>query len=117
MKSVCLYVGILIALLSTTRTVALSQEKIPAPAKVLLENERVRVNETRVKPGQKNEMKMRDDRVTVPMTNAKFRFYYPDGKTEDVEYKTGNPIFRKKGISQAENVGTTESHSLIINLK
>ena len=117
MKPICFSVGIPIVLMVMSSLNAVAQEKTSAPGKVLLDNERVKVSETRVKPGQKNEMKMRDDRVTVPMSPAKFRFYYPDGKTEDVEYKTGAPIFRKKGVSQAENVGTTESHSLIINLK
>ena len=116
MNGICLFVIPMVAILMTS-TDGAAQEKTPPPGKVLLDNERVRVSETRVKPGQKNEMKMRDDRVTVPMRPAKFRFYYPDGKTEDVEYKTGTPIFRKKGVSQAENVGTTESHSVIINLK
>jgi hypothetical protein len=102
-------------MVSSTGTFA--QEKTSSPGKVLLDNERVKVSETKVKPGEKNEMKMRDDRVTVPMGPAKFRFHYPDGKTEDIEYKTGTPIFRKKGMSQAENIGSTESHSVIINLK
>ena len=102
MKNATLYLGILVALFAIPQTSALAQEKTPAPGKVLLDNDRVKVSETRVKPGEKNAMKMREDRVTVPLTNAKFRFHYPDGKIEDVEYKTGTPIYRDKGISQAE---------------
>ena len=117
MKHVFLVVITVLISVVVTSTGTFAQEKTSAPGKVLLDNERVKVSETKVKPGEKNEMKMRDDRVIVPIGPAKFRFYYPDGKAEEVEYKTATPIFRKKGMSQAENIGSTESHSVIINLK
>lgn len=85
--------------------------------KVLLENEKYRVVETRAKPGQKNEMKERRDRVIYSFNPGKGRVHYPDGKTEDVEFKAGEVRFRKAGKSQTENIGKTETRNLIIIAK
>lgn len=85
--------------------------------KVLLENDKVRVVETRAKPGEKNEMKARPDRVTYHFNAGKQRVHYPDGKTEDLEFKADSVLFRKAGTSSTENTGKTETRNLIINLK
>jgi hypothetical protein len=53
------------------------------------------VSEARVKPAEKNEMKMRDDRVTVPMSSAKFRFYYPDGSIKLVRLYSARKVLAK----------------------
>ena len=84
---------------------------------VLFENEKVRVTEARIKPGEKNEMKMRDDSVNVAIKASKTRVHYPDGKTEDRDRKAGDVQFNKAGTSQAENIGKTETHSVIVTLK
>jgi hypothetical protein len=94
-----------------------TKEKVRAPAPVLFENERVRVVETRTKPGEKNAMQDRPDRVTYRFNAGKQRVHYPDGKTEDSEFKAGSVVFRKRGTSSTENIGKTETHNLVINLK
>jgi hypothetical protein len=94
-----------------------AQEKIAQPGKVLCENERVRVVETRYKPGENNGMKMRSDRVNVYIKAGKFRVRYSDGMTEDFDEKAGSVRFNKAGMSSTENIGKTESHSVIVNLK
>ena len=129
--------GIFMGLLVATVTLAFStgavmaQEKAKAektkaaPAKetkapvanVLFENERVRVTEGRIKPGEKNEMKMRNDRVNVAIKAAKTRVHYPDGKKEDRDRKAGSVQFNKAGTSSTENIGKTETHSVIVTLK
>jgi uncharacterized protein (DUF2147 family) len=125
----------MVTLAFTARTV-LAQEKAkaekakPAPAeqkaektkgqsatKVLFENEKYRVVETRSQPGQKNEMKARSDRVIYSFNAGKSRVYYPDGKTEDVEFKAGEVRFRKADKSQSENIGKTENRNLVITAK
>jgi uncharacterized protein (DUF2147 family) len=86
--------------------------------KVLFENEKFRVVETRAKPGEKNEMKARSDRVIYSFNAGKSRVYYPDGKTEDVEFKAGEVRFRKADKSQSENnIGKTENRNLVITAK
>jgi hypothetical protein len=85
--------------------------------KVLFENEKYRVVETRAKPGEKNEMKARSDRVIYSFNAGKSRAHYPDGKTEDVEFKAGEVRFRKADKSQSENIGKTETRNLVITAK
>ena len=128
-----IFMGLLVAtvmLAFTTKTV-MAQEKgaKAAPAeekakaekskgqsttKVLFENEKYRVVETRSKPGQKNEMKARQDRVIYSFNAGKSRIHYPDGKTEDVSFKAGEVRFRKADKAQSENTGKTENHNLVI---
>lgn len=85
--------------------------------KVLLDNEKYRVVETWAKPGEKNEMKARSDRVTYHFNAGKQKVHYSDGKTEDVEFKAGSVLFRKAGTSSTENIGKTETHNLVITAK
>src|SRR5712692_4753885 len=85
--------------------------------KVLLENERVRVSDTRYKPGDKGEMKERPDRVRYVIKGGDFKRHYPDGKTEDYKLKAGEAIFTKKDKTASENVGKTEAHWIGIQLK
>src|SRR5262249_51331893 len=115
--------GLLLAFASTAvmaqekAKAAPAKEKIAQPGNVVFENERVKVTETRIKPGEKNEMKMRNDRVNVHIKAAKFRVHYPDGKTEDFDQKAGSVRFNKAGISSTENIGKTESDTVIVQMK
>ena len=100
-----------------TKTAPAKETKAQA-ANVLFENERVRVVEPRpLKPGAKNEMKMRGDRVNVAIKAAKVRVHYSDGKKEDFDLKAGSVRFSKAGTTQTENIGKTETRNVVINLK
>ena len=91
--------------------------KAETATKVLFENEKFRVVETRAKPGQKNEMKERPDRVIYSFNAGKSRVHYPDGKTEEVEFKAGGVRYRKADKIQSENIGKTEARNLVISAK
>jgi hypothetical protein len=91
-----------------------AKTKGQSATKVLFENDKFRVVETRAKPGEMNEMKERSDRVNYSFNAGKSRIHYPDGKTEEVEFKAGDVRFRKAGKSQSENIGKTETHNLVI---
>ena len=91
--------------------------KAETMTKVLLDNDKFRVVETRAKPGQKNEMKARSDRVVYSFNAGKSRTHYADGKTEDNEFKAGEVRFRKAAKSQSENIGKTETRNLVITAK
>ena len=129
-----LITGLLLAtlmLVFTAKTVMAQEKAKSAPAekakaektkgqsmtKVLLDNEKYRVVETRAKPGEKNEMKARSDRVIYSFNAGKSRVHHPDGKTEDVEFKAGEVRFRKADKTQSENIGKTETHNLVITAK
>ena len=131
-----IFMGLLVAtvmLAFTTKTVMAQEKAKAAPAeekakaekakeqsrtsKVLFENEKYRVVETWAKPGQKNEMKERSDRVIYSFNAGKSRLHYPGGKTEEVEFKAGSVRFRKADKVQSENIGKTDNHNLVITGK
>jgi hypothetical protein len=94
-----------------------TKAKERAPAPVLFENDRVRVIETRIKPGERNAMQERSDRVIYHFNAGKAKVHYPDGKTEEREFKAGTVEFRKRDTTSSENIGKTENHNLNVNLK
>ena len=57
--------------------------------KVLLENDKVRVLETRYGPGVKSEMHSHPDLVAVALTPSKAILTLADGPTVDVEFQVG----------------------------
>jgi len=112
-------------MLAFTITAVMAQEKAKAEMKkgaananVLLENERVRVSDIRIKPGDKTkEMKERPDRVLYVIKGGELKRTYADGKTENVKLKAGEAVFIKKDKSVLENLGKTEAHWIGIQLK
>ena len=101
----------------------LAQEKGPAPEKgtlksqLLIDNDKYRVNETRAKPGDRNNMQQRPDRIVVHLNAGKQRVTCSDGKTEEREFKAGHVEFHKADTCQAVNIGSTETRNLVISAK
>src|ERR1700745_2491290 len=60
----------------------------------LLENANVRVLDVRLKPGEKIVMHSHPASVVYFLTDAKFKFTFPDGKTQEAEGKAGTAIWR-----------------------
>jgi quercetin dioxygenase-like cupin family protein len=86
--------------------------------KLLMENEKVRVLEIRLKPGEKAPMHNHpNDHVVYVMNNAKFKLTFPDGKTGEFDLKAGQTIWLEAGSHATENIGTSEGHNLAIELK
>ena len=137
MKKLALMAVVAIVMFALTTRAAMAQEKakaekaITAPAqegkkewpkpgpnaKVLLENEKIRVQEITYKAGEKSEMKARKARVVYVLEGGPTKIYYPDGKTEKDERKKGAATYFPGGDTKStENVGKTNHRSLIINL-
>ena len=89
----------------------------PESYKVLLENDRVRVLEYRIKPGYKNAMHSHPDFLLYALIPEKFKLTFPDGKTIDSEAKAGEVLFYEAETHAYENVGSTEAHGFLIELK
>ena len=90
--------------------------KLGPNAKLLLENEKIRVVETLGKPGEKNPMVKRGPRVVYVLKGGPVKVYYADGKTEMDELKTGTARYYPGGDTKStETVGKTERRNLIIN--
>jgi quercetin dioxygenase-like cupin family protein len=85
---------------------------------LLLENDRVRVLEVRLKPGQIAPMHNHPHNHVVYVKNAaKFKLSFPDGKSSVFELKAGQTLWMEAGPHETENVGTTEGHNIVIELK
>ena len=85
--------------------------------KVLLENDKVRVLETRYGPGVKSEMHSHPDLVAVTLTPAKAVLALADGQTADIEMQAAQAIFIEGQEHTVENTGASEFHFILIELK
>lgn len=84
---------------------------------VRFENDRVRVLEYRLGPGQKEPMHSHPPGVIYTFAEASFRSISPDGKVAESHGKAGDLYWRDATTHSAENVGSTEAHALNIELK
>jgi beta-alanine degradation protein BauB len=89
----------------------------PNTTKVLLENDRVRVLEVQQKPGEKAAMHSHPASLVYSLSSSKAKFTAPDGKTTESELKAGAVNWREAETHAIENVGTTDSRVLVIELK
>ena len=90
----------------------------PNTTKVLLENDRVRVLEVQQKPGEKLAMHSHPAYLVYSLSLGKAKFTSPDGKTIEGELnKAGAVNWHEAETHAVENVGTTDSRVLVIELK
>ena len=85
--------------------------------KVVLENDRVRVLEYRDKPGEKTTMHRHPDFVVLARSAFKRQLTLPGGKTVVREFKPGAVMWTDAHSHIGENIGDTDTHVLIIELK
>ena len=107
-------------LLSVIGASAFAQDPVktsPQFYTVLLENEKVRVLEYHLKPGEKEPMHSHPAGVVYVLSGAKLKFTFPDGRTEERSAATGETIWREPVTHAVENVGETEAHAIAIDLK
>lgn len=84
---------------------------------VRLENDRVRVLEYRLKPGQKEPMHSHPPGVVYVLSAARFRTTAADGSTSESPSEAGEVYWRNDTTHAAENIGKTEAHALAVELK
>jgi quercetin dioxygenase-like cupin family protein len=89
----------------------------PDKYKVVLENERVRVLEYRDKPGQKTKMHTHPDFVLQAIVPFKRKLTLSNGKTMTREFKAGEIVWMNSQSHIGENIGETDTHVLITELK
>lgn len=87
----------------------------PTVVKVKLENERVL--ETISNPGDKEGWHSHPANIVYVIDGGTLRISTPDGKSNDVEFKAGDTLYRAPVIHSAENVGATRLHAIIVELK
>jgi quercetin dioxygenase-like cupin family protein len=85
---------------------------------LLFENDKVRVMEVRLKPGQKAPMHNHpNDHVVYVEKDAQWKLTFPDGKDAVVDLKAGKALWLEAGAHATENVGKTDGHNLVIEIK
>ncbi len=89
----------------------------PENYKVLLENDRVRVLDFQLKKGAKEDFHAHPAAVTYVLTPFKIRFTFPDGSTRVREAKAGEIFYGDALIHASENIGETDAHGLLIEMK
>jgi beta-alanine degradation protein BauB len=90
----------------------------PQTYKLLFENERVRVIEEHLKPGEKEPMHSHLYGVFACfLTDAHIRTTFPDGDTSEDFKKAGDTVWRDPVTHAGENIGKAEIHELMIEPK
>ena len=84
---------------------------------VRFENERVRVLEFHLKPGEKEGMHSHPPGVVYVLADATIRNGLPDGTSSERSLKAGDVLWRENTTHTGENVGATEARALAIELK
>jgi len=131
-----LAIGLAVALMGTSVivTTAVAQDKAKpaaaaekakaaAPAKdqrdrkVLVENDKVLVTETRYKPGLSSGMLERKTRVTRALTDGTFEKTFADGRKETVTWKTGQVRYNPTETFDQKNTGKSEVVLYTVTLK
>ena len=85
--------------------------------KVEFENDKVRALRIRYGPREKSIMHGHPNAVAVFLEDARARFTYPNGKTEDFEMKAGQAMWFPAVEHLPENKADKPIHLLFIELK
>jgi beta-alanine degradation protein BauB len=85
--------------------------------KLVLENDQVRVLEYRDLPGEKTHQHRHPAFVLYAVGSFKRKIHLPDGKVLMREFKAGDVMFSPEQVHIGENVGTTPTHVIMVELK
>ena len=99
---------------------ALGQDPLTVNSKTIsrkLENDRVRVLEAVLKPGDKENTHSHPAYVIYVIAGGKVRNHAADGAISDAEFRTGDVIYRDPLTHWAENIGKTTIRLVLVELK
>ena len=89
----------------------------PDKYKVVFENERVRVLEYRDEPGQRTSPHEHPDSVMVTLSGFDRRLIGEGGESRSVTLESGVVRWLDAQTHSGENIGTTSTHVLFVELK
>jgi quercetin dioxygenase-like cupin family protein len=111
-------VSVLLAFLSSSAALAQDAAVVnPATVHVRLDNTHVRVLESVLNPGQKEQVHSHPACVIYVISGGKVRNHTADGKSVDTELITGATTYREPITHWTENIGTTSVHLILVELK
>jgi quercetin dioxygenase-like cupin family protein len=104
---------------SSAAPVAVSDAATTDPDKyhVVLDNEHVRVLDYTDRPGQKTALHYHPDFVLHALGPFERRLHFADGTSRVVSFRGGETVFMPAQTHAGENIGTTDTHVLIVELK
>jgi len=115
---VSLLLGVLAFGFASMRSYAQDPVKVaPKNVKVVFENDRVRVIEVRIKPGEKIPVHSHPANVTIALSDFKGKWISDDGQPTVKQFKLDNVVWSEPITHASENVGSTEIHAIAIELK
>jgi len=85
--------------------------------KVILENDEVRVLRYRDKPGGKTNSHHHPRFVLYALAPFQRRLTFSDGSTKTRGFQAGDVIFMKAQTHVGENIGTTDTDAIIVEMK
>lgn len=88
-----------------------------ARAKVLFENDRVRVLRYRFNPGEMDEMHGHPDNLQISLTEATAMITTSDGKTTQYQTKAGQINWRPAGAHSVQNTGAKPFDGVLVEMK
>ena len=89
----------------------------PKNVKVVFENERVRVIEVWLKPGEKIPMHSHPANVTIALSSFKGKWVSNEGDPTVKQFKIDTVAWSEPITHASENVGSSEIHAIAIELK
>lgn len=85
--------------------------------RVKVENERVRVLEYKDRPGEKTHEHRHPAFVLVALSAFRRKLTLPDGKAMVREFKAGDVFWSDAQTHIGENIGDTDTHVIMIEMK
>lgn len=85
--------------------------------KVEFENDRVRVLRIRYEPGEKSVMHSHPESISVFMTDARAKFTYPDGRSEDISANAGTVLYMDAFAHEPESTSSQSFEVIQVELK
>ncbi len=118
-------IGLLLAVITlagVTSSSGISRHQDPVVVnsdtiKMRIDNARVRVLEAILKPGDKEKTHSHPAYVIYVIAGGKVRMHGMDGSTNEVEFKTGDVLYREGVTHWAENIGDTTIKLELVELK
>jgi quinol monooxygenase YgiN/quercetin dioxygenase-like cupin family protein len=108
------------SLVTAAPGVARAQDPVPIyPANytVLIENDQVRVMDFRLRKGDTEDFHSHPAHVLYVLEPFKIKFRFPDGRSGMREGKAGEVLFSEAVTHSPVNVGETDAHGILIELK
>ena len=93
-------------------------EKVaPDKVKLLLENDKVRVLEFTIKPGESTGMHSHPNYVVYFLADGSMEVTLSNGESSESIVKAGDVRWSEAVVHDNKNTGKTESHAIVIELK